>query len=721
MMRKSSKLCPVSGAFLAPQSWMSDIPQVRGAKLLDLTLPGSHDSAAFTFTHRVLDEYQSDGIQKAYAAVEWLKNHGGPPYTWTIITAFAFEQTIEHWGRAQAGNFQSQLEEGIRWLDLRVMMLDGEHYFFHGFVCWPVSDGLTQIAQFAQAQPDEIVTLSFSHMKNLTAEDQLALANKLVSALGQSALCLGSDYTNKTVDELSKQGTRFVIFNDSAQAPRTEFPFLLDARTYYFDPTSSAGDSINSVETLVAKLQAGLTPVPSRPVVIGFSIQPANSDVVDSIRNLLTPFTETHGLEWFTRDVRAALPSWVSNLDPTVKVGVVTTDFVSEIDLLGTCLARMGIPVPTRPTNVVQAGGVVNIAPPSDPLANPGGPQAMFLGSDGHVWENWWDNSRNKFKWDDLGGLPNQRSIVTMLGSVTDPLWNAPLYLLVFASDGHLWQLKSNRNEINRYASWADWGMPATNVAIAKVIGLTYAMGPYAYVLGSDGNLYINQGVNDAPGWGSVDTPSADVGIDSAFGCVTLGNLFTTDQYPCCFVRGTDGNLWRNFWDGDNWNWVPLGRPSPDIGLTASLGATTSLGLDNDTAYCFCQGSDGTVWYYSTANGWNQQWLNNGLAGISRAMGAVTVGKNRPYLYVLDEVGSLWVLQCNNDSFVWGPLGTPNSPGVSITMPLGTLATGDGRPYCYMLGSDGQVWQNFYSGDNGWVWYPLGDSARLSAATTREA
>ena len=710
MRRHSSLFRPVSGALLAPQSWMTDFPQVRGAKLLDLTLPGSHDSGAFTFTNRVLDQYQTDGIKKVYAAAQLLKKMGN---LFGLVTAFVLEQTVENWGRAQARDFQKQLEAGIRWLDLRVMMLDGTPYFYHGFACWPVSEALTQFAQFAQAQPGEIVTLSFSHMTTLTADDQVALANSLVSTLGQSALCLGADYTNKTVGELSKQGTRFVVFNDSDQAPRSQFPFLLTERTFYFDPTASAADGINSVETLVDKLQAGLTPAPSRPAKIGFSITPSTSDIAWSIVNMLTPLTATHDLEWFTRDVRTALPNWLSNLDPTVKVGVVSTDFVNEMDLLGSCLARTGIPVPTRPTQIVQAGGAVNISSGGDFWWNTPGPQAMFIGNDGHVWQNWWTGQA--WQWDDLGGLTNERTIVTALGSVTDPVNNAPQFLLVVASDGHLWHLASHRGSvIPPSATWADWGMPAPGVTIVKAMGLTYSRGPFAYVLGSDGNLYIYQGVDDVPGWGSVDTPPG-VAIDSAFGCVTLGG-FTNDSAPCCFVRGSDGNLWRNLWNGGNFEWDPLGQPTADVAISASLGATTNLGRDNDVAYCFCQGSDGAVWYYSSANGWNQQSLD-GLAGISQGMGAITLGTDRPYLYVLDNVGSLWVMQFNNGSFAWQPLGTPPNAGVSITMPLGTLATADNRPYCYMLGSDGQVWQNFWSGD--FVWNLLGDSTTLTAGTAR--
>ncbi len=93
-------------------------------------------------------------------------------------------------------------------------------------------------------------------------------------------------------------------------------------------------------------------------------------------------------------------------------------------------------------------------------------------------------------------------------------------------------------------------------------------------------------------------------------------------------------------------------------------------------------------------------------------VGAVTVqdtpgAYRRPYVFVLDVEGNLWINWY--DGTRWQALnrGTP-APGVTFRIPVGAITVQDGpvgpqRPYVFLWGSDNNLWLNWWNGST-WLW-----------------
>jgi hypothetical protein len=668
---------------------MADLPAtVRAKKLSEFVLPGSHDSGAFTFTAEELDQYQSSGIKKVKEAVDYIKWVPSLAGVSAWITDAVLVKAVKDWGRAQNVDIYHQLQAGIRWFDLRTMMYQGGPYLYHGFVAIPMSDVLANLDRFVQEQPGEITTLYFSHMDTLSADDHVALANSIQTKFGAGALCTLSDYNTKTYDTLQSQGVRLVVFYDSPNAPRAQFPWLLSQNSAYYDPGVDSNEIVDLTQKLAAKIAANPTQLPLK---ISFTTTPEPEDIGWSIANQFNAFSDTHDLHWFTEDARDALPPWLT-ANSSYKIGILASDFIDEIDLLNLCLARMGVVVPPTPTRLTLSAGATLV---KDKIFADDRPYAYAVGSNGHLWQNWWDGSN--FNWTDLGRLPRGGSIVGALGAIAVDL-SRP-YCYVVGSDGHLWQNFWDNNEFQ----WNDLGTPP-NVAIDLGLGLTLVDTgrPYAYVRGTDGHMWQNMWDGNQFNWCDLGTPGGDAaGIGLPMGTVTPDG-----GRPYCYVRGIDGSLWQNMWDGSQFHWVNLGTPASNIGIQNALGVTN---VDNGRPYCYMVGTDGHMWQ----NMWdgNQfNWCDLGLpaasVGIDEALGTTTVDGGRPYCYVRGTDGHMWQNMWDGNQFNWCDLGVPPG-GVGIDRAVGAITVDGGRPYCYFVGTDGGLWQNIWDG-NQFQWVNLG-------------
>lgn len=149
-----------------------------------------------------------------------------------------------------------------------------------------------------------------------------------------------------------------------------------------------------------------------------------------------------------------------------------------------------------------------------------------------------------------MGMAPGDIGIVSSLGATT--IGGDRAYAFVLGSDGHLWQNWWD----DKTWQWNDVGVPSATVGLAGAIGAgTANLGPYTFVLGSDGNLWKAYWNGSGFQWDNHGKPRATVGIERSMGTITL------QGEPLAFVRGTDGHLWQNA-KGSNsssWAWIDLG------------------------------------------------------------------------------------------------------------------------------------------------------------------
>ncbi len=216
--------------------------------------------------------------------------------------------------------------------------------------------------------------------------------------------------------------------------------------------------------------------------------------------------------------------------------------------------------------------------------------------------------------------------------------------------------------------------------------------------------------------WGTQNFPK---GIGEPVGVCADG-----DGRPYAFVVGTEGHLWQNYWENNQWNWYDAGTPSTTTVATVVSAGVGVCTTGDGRLYAFVIGSDGHLWQnYWTGSTW--VWDDLGTPGnvvsntVTAGIGASTTPDGRPYAWVADSDGHLWQNYWTGSTWVWDDLGTPgNVASNTVTAGVGVCHTGDGRLYAFVTGSDGHLWQNYWAGST-WVWYDMGaplNSTTLTAA-----
>ena len=76
--------------------------------------------------------------------------------------------------------------------------------------------------------------------------------------------------------------------------------------------------------------------------------------------------------------------------------------------------------------------------------------------------------------------------------------------------------------------------------------------------------------------WANQSKP-AGVTISGPVGVLTMMDTPTSAQRPYVFVRGSDGNLWVNWWNGSVWSWANQGNPPGVATISGPVGVLTMM------------------------------------------------------------------------------------------------------------------------------------------------
>ncbi len=356
-------------------------------------------------------------------------------------------------------------------------------------------------------------------------------------------------------------------------------------------------------------------------------------------------------------------------------------------------------------------------------------PYAFVKGSDGQLWLNWWDGAA--WHWSNQATPPSVKiaASVGVLTVMDSPNAAQRPYAFVKGSDGQLW--------LNWWDGaawhWSNQGTPPS-VKIAASVGVLTVMDspdaaqrPYAFVKGSDGQLWLNWWDGAAWYWSNQATPPS-VKIAASVGVLTVMDSPNAAQRPYAFVKGSDGQLWLNWWDGAAWYWSNQATP-PSVKIAASVGVLTVMDSPNaaQRPYAFVKGSDGQLWL----NWWDGaawHWSNQGTppsVKIAASVGVLTVmdspdAAQRPYAFVKGSDGQLWLNWWDGAAWYWSNQATP--PSVKIAASVGVLTVMDSpnaaqRPYAFVKGSDGQLWLNWWDGA-AWYWSNQGTPPSVKIAAS---
>ena len=327
---------------------------------------------------------------------------------------------------------------------------------------------------------------------------------------------------------------------------------------------------------------------------------------------------------------------------------------------------------PQAGVTVAAGVGVITVM---DSLASEQRPYACVIGSDGQLWLDWWNYTR--WSWSSQGTPQSGVTVTAGVGvlSVMDtPTAAQRPYFFVLGSDGALW--------LNWWDDtawhWTNQGRPGAGVTIASTVGVVTVMDdpasaqrPYAFFVGSDGQLWVDWWDYDHFVWSSLGTPQTGVTVAEGVGVLTVRDSSNSAQLPYIFVIGSDHQLWLNWWDGSAWHWTALGTPSPEITIDFAVGVSTQ------TPAAFVVGSDGQLWWTSSGPGadWETHGTPQSGVSIAAAIGVQTVVSEYsvPDLYVLikGSDGKVWLRRNYGAGWSWLAQGVPQGAeigeGVGVT------------------------------------------------------
>jgi len=153
----------------------SMMQQIGDVPLCRVALPGTHDSGTFGMTTRsALDPYNEGARARVVESADRVAQQRGTSALPLIL----------HWSKAQDLSISDQLNAGIRYLDLRVSLVDSSYVLGHVLVCGTLDDALRQILTFTQRYPSELIILDVNHLYGMeTIESQVALFNFIAGIL----------------------------------------------------------------------------------------------------------------------------------------------------------------------------------------------------------------------------------------------------------------------------------------------------------------------------------------------------------------------------------------------------------------------------------------------------------------------------------------------------------------------------------------------------------
>lgn len=159
---------------------------IKNVPIDQMNLLGSHDSGMYTTQGSLGNDVH--GIPK------WLFNHGS---SWQV----------KKLATMQTQNIYEQLENGVRYLDLRISNFENSNnfainniYTTHSVLGASIVSVINQVAQFIAANPNELIILDFNHWYAGNGDKialQSAVANYIWEAFGNTSSNLINKYNPK--------------------------------------------------------------------------------------------------------------------------------------------------------------------------------------------------------------------------------------------------------------------------------------------------------------------------------------------------------------------------------------------------------------------------------------------------------------------------------------------------------------------------------------------
>lgn len=204
-----------------PANWIGQSLGVIGnLNLKQLTLPGTHDSGTYYLTDVPMPGDQSNFWEEVFILAE--------------ATDTTVGKVAEAWAKSQDQDFFGQLMGGIRYFDLRSGWNKTHNTWvtFHFVQGSPVQYLLSNISQFLDSHPQEIIVVEMSHFEGYpTPSDVTSLKTMVLDTLGNYLHPVDLTFSF-TVQEMVSSGKRVLLTMEQGFDYNTIWPPTVIYNTY---------------------------------------------------------------------------------------------------------------------------------------------------------------------------------------------------------------------------------------------------------------------------------------------------------------------------------------------------------------------------------------------------------------------------------------------------------------------------------------------------------
>jgi hypothetical protein len=268
--------------------WMGSMAtQLNNVALCKIKLPGSHDSGTFAITAQSpfadddaqLQANLEKGCEEAgrYAdkisplfgltGMAIIKLTDWVPKAAKKVSEPELRSIAAPWAVAQGLDFLTQLQCGVRYLDLRTQVYNGNFMFVHGFVGASLQSLLGAVSQFLR-QPgygNEVILLNFNHFYDFNGTNYTAFLDTLKTSLGSLLITYPTNIANPatmTYGQVINGGSgRVVVMCDlPSDVSTANYPFVWPTKAVApsYWPNQATPDTLLPV---LDELIAGTRPV----------------------------------------------------------------------------------------------------------------------------------------------------------------------------------------------------------------------------------------------------------------------------------------------------------------------------------------------------------------------------------------------------------------------------------------------------------------------------
>jgi len=302
---------------VSADSWMTELQSyIYNYSLLEITLPGTHDSGMYYYQNAVGPE-ESEVLDEMITLAT--KFH---------IPLYSF---IGDWSVAQETTFFEQLMGGIRHLDLRACIYQGQWYTEHFLIGVPTQTLLDDIKRFFanNSHSGEVMVVQVGDLSASNFQNQTVLIDMIQNTLGPwLAVVPPNGFQGLTIGQMVRNKQQIVIIYPSAGS-FPSYNFLWDTGRYIEGSYANMDNLAKMTEWNVGEINENGGR--GKLFQLSWTLTTQNSDIEKTI---LDPFVHPRTLKELALIADGALINFANTYSNYKMGNLLLVDFWDSVDVV---------------------------------------------------------------------------------------------------------------------------------------------------------------------------------------------------------------------------------------------------------------------------------------------------------------------------------------------------------------------------------------------------